>query len=109
MEKSTEKEEKIGVLTREKIAQILRENITFSGQVGDYVIHGAIDKLISEHHKVVNHLDDQFNALAECCGELANYGAGHKLGEINSWLDKYANESDWSINWRKILEERKLI
>lgn len=104
-----ETEDKIGVLTREKIAQILRDNITFSGQVGDYVIHGAIDKLISEHYKVVNLLDAQFNALAECCGELSRYGAGHKLGEINSWLDRYANESDWSINWRKILEERKLI
>lgn len=32
----------------EKIAQILRDNITFSGQVGDYVIHGAINKII-EH------------------------------------------------------------
>lgn len=31
---------------REQIAQILRDNITFSGQVGYYVIHGAIDKLI---------------------------------------------------------------
>ena len=31
---------------RDKIAQILREGITFSGQVGDYVIHGAIDELM---------------------------------------------------------------
>jgi hypothetical protein len=31
---------------REQIAQILRDNITFSGQVGDYVIHGAIDKIL---------------------------------------------------------------
>lgn len=31
---------------KEDIAQILRDNITFSGQTGDYIIHGAIDKLI---------------------------------------------------------------
>lgn len=30
----------------EQIAQILRDNIHFSGQVGDYVIHGAIQKII---------------------------------------------------------------
>jgi uncharacterized membrane protein YraQ (UPF0718 family) len=31
---------------RKRIAEILRNGITFSGQVGDYVIHGAIDELI---------------------------------------------------------------
>lgn len=31
---------------REKIAQILAENITFSPQMGGYVVHGAIEKLI---------------------------------------------------------------
>lgn len=30
----------------EEIAAILRNNIHFSGQVGDYVIHGAIEKLL---------------------------------------------------------------
>lgn len=32
--------------TKEEIAAILRDNIHFSGQVGDYVIHGAIEKLL---------------------------------------------------------------
>lgn len=31
---------------REEITEILRDNITFSEQVGKYVIHGALDKLI---------------------------------------------------------------
>ena len=31
---------------REQLASILRDNITFSGQVGGYVIHGAIEKII---------------------------------------------------------------
>lgn len=31
--------------TRKRIANIIRENITFSGQIGDYIIHGAIEKL----------------------------------------------------------------
>lgn len=31
---------------REEITEILRDNITFSDQVGKYVIHGALDKLI---------------------------------------------------------------
>lgn len=30
----------------EQIAKILRDNITFSGQTGDYVIHGAIEKIL---------------------------------------------------------------
>lgn len=29
----------------EQILTILRDNITFSGQVGDYVVHGAIAKI----------------------------------------------------------------
>jgi len=32
-------------IEKEAIAKILRDNITFSGQIGDYVIHGAIEKL----------------------------------------------------------------
>ena len=32
--------------SREEVAQILRDNITFSPQTQAYVIHGAIDKLI---------------------------------------------------------------
>ena len=36
---------------REEVAKILRDNITFSGQVGDYIIHGAIDKLIEWKYK----------------------------------------------------------
>ena len=33
-------------------AKILRENITFSGQVGDYVIHGALEKLWELHSPI---------------------------------------------------------
>jgi len=29
----------------EQILSILRDNITFSGQVGDYVVHGAVEKI----------------------------------------------------------------
>lgn len=32
--------------SREEVAQILRDNITFSPQIGNYVIHGAIEKLL---------------------------------------------------------------
>jgi hypothetical protein len=32
----------------QKIAAILRDNITFSPQTGDYVIHGAIEKLLEQ-------------------------------------------------------------
>ena len=38
-------------MTRESIVEILKDNITFSGQVGDYVIHGAIDKILELHNK----------------------------------------------------------
>jgi mRNA-degrading endonuclease YafQ of YafQ-DinJ toxin-antitoxin module len=33
----------------EKVAEILRENIYFSGQLGDYVIHGALEKIWELH------------------------------------------------------------
>jgi len=32
---------------RIEITKILRDNITYSGQIGDYVIHGAIDELMN--------------------------------------------------------------
>lgn len=34
---------------KERCADILRKNITFSHQVGDYVIHGALDALWELH------------------------------------------------------------
>lgn len=105
---------------RKRIAEAIKDGITFSGQIGDYVITGAIDKLdvIIQHEaikrndkysKMLTKADEQFNALVEKVNELTKAGAGHKLGEINNWLDKYANEEDWSVNWRKILKERELI
>lgn len=37
---------------REQIAQILKDNITFSPQVGNYVIHGAIEKLLEREKRI---------------------------------------------------------
>lgn len=31
---------------KSEITQILKDNITFSGQTGSYVVHGAIDKIV---------------------------------------------------------------
>jgi hypothetical protein len=63
-------------LTREVIATILEDNITFSGQVGDYVIHGAIEeifKLIDE--ATTEAYEKGYNdATKEACAEIAkNY------------------------------------
>ena len=44
------------------IAQILRDNITFSGQIGTYVIHGAIEK-IAEYFE--NKHSQELNAFKE--------------------------------------------
>lgn len=61
------------------IAQMLRDNITFSGQVGDYVIHGAIEK-IKEY--IVTAYDDGFDsgyqqATSEAIKEInKNYTPG---------------------------------
>ena len=41
IEQEAEKQKKI-----EPIAAILRDNIHFSGQLGDYVIHGACEKIL---------------------------------------------------------------
>lgn len=40
-------------MDKKEIAQILKDNITFSGQLGDYVIHGAIDKIIELHKSLI--------------------------------------------------------
>lgn len=37
---------------REQIAQILKDNITFSPQIGDYVIHGAIERLLEREKRI---------------------------------------------------------
>jgi|SRR6185312_196392 len=37
---------------QEEVAAILRDNIHFSGQVGDYVIHRAIEKLLERERKL---------------------------------------------------------
>ena len=36
---------------KETVAKILKDNITFSGQVGDYIIHGALEKIWELHKK----------------------------------------------------------
>ena len=40
-------------MNKKQIAKILKENITFSGQLGDYVVHGAIDKIIELHESLL--------------------------------------------------------
>lgn len=34
---------------KKRCAEILRNNITFAGQIGDYVIHGALDAIWKLH------------------------------------------------------------
>jgi hypothetical protein len=56
---------------KEHVAQILRDNITFAGQVGDYVIHGALDKIWQLHSQfpsqgLQNRVDEW---LIACFGE----------------------------------------
>ena len=97
------------MMTREAIAKILQENITPVFQDGTgYVIHGAIDKIIAEHYKAIEHCDKQFNALVDECNELADAGCRHDLGRINDWVNRYTNDEN-KIEWRKILTERKLL
>lgn len=94
-------------MTRETVAEIIKNNITFSPQAEGYVIHGAIDKIMQEHYKVVNRLDDHFNVLVECCNILAKAGCTHDLNVINEWVEKYTDD-DGYINWRKILSDKGL-
>lgn len=50
---------------RESIAAVLRDNITFSGQAGDYVIHGAIDKIIEYFKTHPSHHDSETKMFSE--------------------------------------------
>lgn len=58
---------------REQVAKILQENITFSGQLGDYVIHGAIEKLL-EWRKLYS--DQQNKELRELLGKCRDSLSG---------------------------------
>lgn len=50
--------------SREEVAQILRDNITFSPQIGNYVIHGAIEKLLEWRRAYAEQFIDA--AVTEC-------------------------------------------
>jgi hypothetical protein len=53
---------------KEQCAEILRKNITFSGQIGDYVIHGALDALWELHQ-----METDQKKIAECYQPLFDY------------------------------------
>lgn len=80
------------------IAKILRDNITFAGQIGDYVIHGAIDKII-EHF---SSLREQNTELETKLANLTQrYDAAKKL------MTEYHQEKEKAEAQVKRLEEEK--
>ncbi len=72
---------------RKAIAEILRDNITFSPQIGDYVIHGAIEKICDWHLKLRD--TETIELIREHCYNYAILDALEILKpEINNevWL-----------------------
>lgn len=80
----------VGENDREHIAQILRDNITFSGQVGDYVIHGAIDKIIQWANSRVGEKEEQRFTIEDMVA-FAAYLHDH------SWEYDYREEKTHSL------------
>lgn len=72
---------------KERCAEILRNNITFSHQIGDYVIHGALEALWKLHTEQtdVNPLVSG-SVCPRCNGPMITL-SGHKYCE---------NECGWS-------------
>jgi hypothetical protein len=81
-------------LTRETIGKILQENITFSGQLDGFVVHGAIEKILEIHQsqmgscvaqireandKVVA-LTDSLKALIPIAKEGVRYARKYSMG-----------------------------
>lgn len=90
--------------TRKRIANIIRENITFSGQIGDYIIHGAIEKLCDlidennrawrDYHEQAEPKEEQSQfeivkvktgQIVECEGKKFTFGIVRKTGEIQAF------------------------
>jgi hypothetical protein len=76
-------------LTRETIGKILQENITYSGQLDGFVIHGAIDKILEIHQSQmgsavsqIRDANDKVVALQDDIEELKKW----KQSEIQLWL-----------------------
>lgn len=83
----------------EKIAQILRDNITFSGQVGDYVIHGAINKII-EHFS--DQLAKQEVAFRETVKDLKNHSEWIYWRMVDIHNEK--ENVDYMIKFRNLID-----
>lgn len=95
-------------LNTEFVAEAIKNGVTYSHQTGSVVIHGAIDVILKQHYASLDHLDNQFNAVIDCINTLSKAGCRHDLHVINEWVDKYTHD-DGTIDWRKILTEKKLI
>ncbi len=64
---------------KERCAEILRDNITFSGQLGDYVIHGALEMLWKLHINQEGLMDEIINEAK----------ASYKPGTCSSYKEAY--------------------
>lgn len=67
----------------EKIAQIIRDNNTFSGQVGDYVIHGAISEIIKLTQSQLSSLKKENEVINELYSAVCN-----ELEKVKKELDE---------------------
>ena len=81
---------------RDKIAQILRDGITFSGQVGDYVIHGAIDELIKYNETQVIPLREQIRDW-----EKRYNDATERNIDLRERLEKVEKENEQLTQWHR--------
>ena len=77
---------------KERCAEILRKNITFSHQVGDYVIHGALDSLWKLHTEQNSHKHDVMQAGSD--GAKGATVGQRSVGTVAESQDFYC--ADWN-------------
>lgn len=65
---------------KNRVAQIMRDNITFSGQVGDYIIHGALDEIWKLHLEYASTRELKLPSEGEINKETAWLGSMGKAG-----------------------------
>ena len=84
---------------KERCAEILRKEITFSHQVGDYVIHGALDSLWKLHIEQNSHKHGvSGKRITEIIHKAVDKTYETIDGYVNEYVDSTHNSMMYDIN-----------
>lgn len=95
-------------MTREFIANAIKEGITYSHQTGSVVIHGAIEKIITEHEQQMRKLIDLDEETFKTLSKLAIDNDTNLKSYIESVLVLHASggfKDKKHSNKRKVMKD----